>query len=331
MNSRGNQVLFALLLVQGIAIVAQYWPRDVSAALHRELLLEGTALDDVDRIVIEGPAAGDAESAALVRDGNGWRIGTSTGKRADETTISRELGQLLAMESAGVVSSTTKHHVDMHVSAAAFERKVTLKQKNGQERTIYLGNPGKGGSPYIRIDEDPRIFATRGVSVYGLSYSDEDWLDKHILAFEPSTITEIQLENENGVFNLNKAETGWHLNVDDEVMAADASKVEGFISQMSELKVDTFGSETQETAEEVAPAAGLELFAGTQSVAKATVRPGKEPDRFRLYGASGFGTVHRWRVDSLLSADVDTFRLAEKNPRGADDQQDVQKEQRGEK
>lgn len=177
-----------------------------------------------------------ADPVVLSKLADKWEITKPTPMPADQDTVA-------SIVSTGA-SLTSDHLVDEHpgnlapfgLDAPATE--VTISQKGGKPATIQLGKDTlAGGSTYVKLAGDPRVFTVASFSKSSLDKSLNDLRDKRLLTFNQDKISRVELAAKNGTEEFGKNGQGeWQI-LKPQPYRADAIQVDELVRKLKDAKV----------------------------------------------------------------------------------------------
>lgn len=219
-------VLVALL---GVALLTGVFDGDVSTVEVPEVTIPA---DRIDGLRIE---RGEAPVALARQDGR-WRLTEPVGADADSAEVARLLEQLGGLELASVVSTNPERYATYGVDSTAAALVVA---HGGRERRLVVSDRGPDyRSRYVRLDDDPRVFATAGPLAVP---SDVDRLrDRTVVRLRPSEVTAATVERPEGTFEVRHDDGGWTLVQDGAATPADSAAVARWLGRFARLEASGF-------------------------------------------------------------------------------------------
>jgi hypothetical protein len=230
--TRTNQILIALLVLQGAFLALRGLSSEPEGAFQRGPLIVGIERDQVETIRVEGPE--DDERATLEKAGDGWAVSESAGYPADPTKVDEVLRELFGLEVADLVSTTRNHHVDLKVSEKDFQRKLILEGGGGSVE-LYFGTSGRAGSTHARRAGDDEVYAVRDFSSWKLGSRPDGWVEREYLTVDREQIISVDYV---GRFRLDRSATGWTLTGADGVAeTAKADEVDKVLDKLETVRL----------------------------------------------------------------------------------------------
>lgn len=181
------------------------------------------------------------EAISLERAEEGWRV---NGFPADSGSVSRFLAAVDEAEVRDLVASNPQNHDRMGVSDDSAT--VVELTAAGSTRTMLVGKSGRAyGTAYARLpgadevyllDGDLRAQVVRGV---------DDWRNRTLVAIDTAAVVRVEIDREGASYALQRGDSAW---VFESGGAADATAVNGVLSELSRLVATGFLSESDSIA-----------------------------------------------------------------------------------
>jgi hypothetical protein len=207
MNTRRNQILAALAVVQVIVVAIVLYPRSNASAATTEPLLPDVATGALTAFTITD---GDGKSLALAKDGDKWVLPNADGYPADETKVEELLEKLGHVTGGHLATKTSGSHRRLKVHDEEFERRLDLTM--GGEHVLLVGSSVGSRSSHVRLDGANEVYLAKGISSWQMSVTENSWIDTVYLKIEKDDITHVLLRNDNGVLEFDKSDEGvWSL------------------------------------------------------------------------------------------------------------------------
>ncbi|OQY34778.1 MAG: hypothetical protein B6241_03610 [Spirochaetaceae bacterium 4572_59] len=189
--------------------------------------------DEVTSIEIQGKE----KTIELNRNNKMWTIGKEE-YRADSGKVSQLITEVAEMSIVDLISlrdDYARYELD---DAHAVSVKV---HATDTKRDFLLGKSSSSIYSYIRIPDIPGIFSVKGDLKSRFSLDSDFWRDKHVLKFNPETVSSLVLEKE-GVIKAfrrdsDKSDTEWTMN--DEPLPEDQD-IKSRIKQLSTMSCSGF-------------------------------------------------------------------------------------------
>ncbi len=290
-------------------------------------------VESLNKIVIEKPKDADGgapEKVVLEKKGEDWQLVEPVQTKANQNNLKSLLEGLQKLEVREVISASNTAYEKYDLTEAKALHFVGMK---GDEKVVdlYFGEGGSRGN-MTRIAGREGVYTVKGYSSYQFNRDLKGWRDRTIFTFEPEKVAKATIENENGVFMLEKkpgsepegdagapkAEWSAKLKKPNAPVATplakfDGAKVDDMLRAMKSLNAIDFGDE--KTASDV----GLD-----EPVATVTITLQDGAAKVLKVGATAEGT-NRWAkaeggdqiysISSYVSgwamADADKFRKPE--------------------
>ncbi len=172
------------------------------------------------------------DSISIAREGITWMLRHPVEFLGDSTTISRFLQDLGRMELESVASQNPDRYGVYGVDSSATE--VTLSWADGMRRLV-VGNPGPDfQSVYVRVDDDSRVFATRGrVTV---QQELDRWRDRRIIDVPVAAVQSVSVVRPEGSYDVVLEPEGWQIGG----AAADSLAVVAWLRRFDPMRADGF-------------------------------------------------------------------------------------------
>jgi hypothetical protein len=176
----GVQVMMAIGLHRPIL-----WP----AAQPGAAPLVAVTLDQINRIVLEGP---DHANVVLVKEGGLWLLPELDKFPADSNRVATLLERVTGSKTGPPIATTAGAKTRFKVSDDAFERRITFAQNATTLATLYVGSSPGPRRSYVRAGGEDTIFALE-LAAYELPVQLADWEDKTILRLPQKDITALEV------------------------------------------------------------------------------------------------------------------------------------------
>lgn len=276
-------LLGALVVLLAIYYLVDDSGPDASTIRLPELVIPA---DEVEQLSVVTAS----DSISLAREGITWMLRHPVEFLSDSTTVSRLLQDAGGLELETVASDNPDRYGVYGVDSSATE--VTLVWPGGTRRLL-VGNPGPDfQSVYVRVDDDARVFATRGrVTVQ----QDLDrWRDRRVVDVPVAAIQSVSVVRPAGSYDVVLEPEGWQI----DGAAADSLSVVAWLRRFDPMRADGF-------LDELPPA----IFAdASYQLAIRTAAGTTEILRLMEYeDALGLTTAEEKATYRLLSSRLDSF------------------------
>ncbi len=321
---RWTLVLGTLLALQVAAAVALQLEPNALTPQVPDRPLVAAELKTADRLVLTGPAGGDAAQAAkpatleLRKQGGHWLLPSLQDAPADPQKVQDLLAKLAGLKRGLPVATTADAQDRFKVGSDHFERRLVVAAGTRTLATVYLGSPAGPRKSSARTAQDRSVYDVE-ISPYDLPTTASDWFDHGLLQRDAGRITGIAIAHEGqGVVTLHRragaasapaASGGWTA----EGLAAgeklDPDKAQALAAQIASLRVDGLADAQPGGAAKPAVPAGPPLL-------KLTLENGGGPAQtWSLWQPKAGGdvtlqasgrpwplTLKSWTADPLLKA-----------------------------
>ena len=226
-----NQLLLllgALIVLLGVAYLAGVFDSNVSTVEVPRLAIPA---DELAQLRIETPA----QTLALSRQGTRWLLDEPVQALTDSATVARFVQALSDLELDAVASNNPERYTRYGVDSTATA--VTASWA-GETRRLVVGNQGPDYQAiYVRLDDDPRVYVTRGrlTVPQGL----DGWRDKTIVRLASSAIASVTVQRPGQTFEVRRGPGGWEVAAP-EAAPADSASVAGWLRRFAPMNADGF-------------------------------------------------------------------------------------------
>lgn len=204
---RHQQILAGFLIVQIVLAVFTFWPRSaatgegdpVLADFNTDDVVALTLTDDLDTRISLRKVAGE------------WVLPDAGSYPAQATKITPVLDKLAKLATGNLVTRTDTSHKALQVAGDDFVRRIDVEMADGTTYTIYLGSAPRYTATHFRLAGQAETYLTTEISTWDLTTSAASWIDTSYVSVDATTLTEVVLENANGVFTLVKSGEEWLL------------------------------------------------------------------------------------------------------------------------
>ena len=221
-------LLGALIVLLGVAYLAGVFDSTVSTVDVPRLAIPA---DELEQLRIETPA----QTLALTRQGTRWRLDEPVQAMTDSATVARFVKDLGDLELDAVASNNTERYTRYGVDSTATA--VTASWA-GQTRRLVVGKQGPDyQAVYVRLDDDPRVYVTRGRLTVppGL----DRWRDKTVLDLAPDAVASVTVQRPDQVFEIRRGPGGWEV-AGPEAAPADSASVAQWLRRFAPMTADGF-------------------------------------------------------------------------------------------
>jgi hypothetical protein len=190
---RAIRILAIVLIVQVGAALALAWRGAARSAAQPDAPLVTADLKEIDRLSIDGPAAGDKPPAARVelvkRDGQ-WLLPGYFDAPADAAKVDDLLKRLAGSKRGLPVATTAAALSRFRVADRDYERRIVAARGDTPLVTVYLGTATGARKSHARSAQDQAVYAVE-LAAYEVRTAAADWLDQSLLKRDAASLAEI--------------------------------------------------------------------------------------------------------------------------------------------
>ncbi len=195
--------------------------------------------DDVEEVSV----AKGAETVALKREGDAWKMLKPVEAKGDKTAVQALVTALVDLRRERDVEEAPKNLADFGLDKPSLT--VTVKLKSGAPPPpLVVGekNP-TGSSAFAKLADKPAVFLIYDSTSRDLGKGMTDLRDKTVLAFETDQVKRVELARKGEAMTLEKAGiTEWRL-TKPVAARADGTKVRDLLDKLRAAKVKEFGED----------------------------------------------------------------------------------------
>ena len=221
-------LLGALMVLLGVAYLAGVFDSTVSTVDVPRLAIPA---DELAQLRVETPA----QTLALSRQGTRWLLDEPVQALADSATVARFVQALGDLELDAVASNNSERYTRYGVDSTATA--VTASWAD-QTRRLVVGKQGPDyQAVYVRLDDDPRVYVTRGrlTVPQGL----DGWRDKTIVRLAQNAIASVTVQRPEQTFDVRRGSGGWEVAAP-EAAPADSASVAQWLRRFAPMNADGF-------------------------------------------------------------------------------------------
>ena len=188
--------------------------------------------DAITHIALRGPQG----AVALAKTDGNWTIEQPGPYKADANAVRALLSQIRNLRATDFANDKPS---DADLAAYGLdnpERELVLRSADNKAVTLLVGKEKTDGEPglYVKAGDKPTVFVIGKWANTDLSKSANDLRDKTLLAFDPTTVTEVAVTRADGEpFTLLRGDQRWTLQGSD--AAPNASAIDAFVGALSRL------------------------------------------------------------------------------------------------
>lgn len=288
--SRSNIILIVILLLQLGLMAFVLTNEEESTTLARGgALVSGLDTNAVNRILIED----EERSLELQRDGEKWLLPQYGGFPVQSFYVQSRLSILAGFDADQIASRSDDALSRFQVAPDNFYRRVTLSTENGGSNVIYIGSTPDETTRrrFTRLDGENEVYINRDPGQGQLETDPTVWIDTLYFGVEPSTISQIEIQNENGTLTLMQQDGQWTTGDLAPNQALDNTFLSTLSQQLGSFRLDD-PVERYEEADLAAlgldnPLATVTITANVPDPAASTSASGDELDDMTDGGARG--------------------------------------------
>jgi len=289
-----------------------YWSDRKKAAEEKEPAKDAppkvlTIAEDQFKSISLKKAAGDTTVVQKSAAGK-WEIAQPKPLAADQDSISSLVSTLSSLTSDRLIEETTSDLASYGLASPALE--VVVTKKDGKTEDLLIGDDTPtGGSTFVKLKSDPRIFSVSSGVKSSLDKTSKDLRDKRLLTFDSDKLTRVELVAKGPAIEFGKNnQNEWQI-IKPKPLRADGSQVEELVRKLKDAKMDT----------DADPAKSVSAFATGTRVAVVTVADSsgtqtleirRDKDKNYYAKSSVLDTVYKTAADigDGLDKDLDSFR-----------------------
>ena len=262
--------------------------RQQSDQIHQPTPLLASPAVEVDRVVISDSAG----KTTLEKRGGNWILPEMADLPADSPRLTAAIESIATASTTWPVTSTTASHERFEVARDKFQRRIRLYRGENNAADFYLGTSPGLRQVHLRRAGSDDVYKVE-LSAADLPASDEDWLDKGLLAVAgPEQIRGVD-------YTLRKNDSGsWTLEQESGATAGDGpaldqDKARQLASAISQLRVQGVAAKPASPPDtgEAEPADQVALVVDTAD--------GQKTFRFRAVDSTYY--VQRDDIDTLFT------------------------------
>lgn len=235
MISRTNQVLSLTLIVQIVIGILLFMPDDSDSGRAAGPLLAEFEPDHVVNLTIQDR---DDNTIVLHKTGEDeWVLPDKGDYPAQRTRIQQLLNGLQSINRNRLIARNASSHDRLGVSGDEYERLLEVALADGGTRTIYLGTSAGASAAHVRLGDEDTVYLTSELAAWEVPARLASWIDTTYFSVPRDAITTLQIENANGVYQLQKTGDSWSLVglADDETF--DPESVTSLLGSVSTIRM----------------------------------------------------------------------------------------------
>ena len=219
----------ALVVLLGVAYLTGVFEQNASTVDVPTLAIPA---DDLEQLRIEAPA----QTIALARQGSHWLLTEPMQAQTDSATVARFVQDLGNLELEAIASNNPERYTRYGVDSTAT---VVTASWGGQSHRLVVGKQGPDfQAVYVRLDDDPRVYATRGRLAPPQDL--DRWRDKTIVNLIPAAIVSVTVQQPDGEFAVEIGPAGWQVAEQGAAAPADSASVAQWLRRFAPMTADGF-------------------------------------------------------------------------------------------
>ena len=199
-RNRSSILLMTLLAGQFVIAGALFWQSQRGATFDVADTLVSVDTDSIDHIELQDKD----NSIVLQKNDSTWLLPGENKFPADVTRIQSLLDTIRQIKPGLPVATTVASRAQLDVADDDYQRHMTLTSGDQTVADIFIGSSPGFRKAHLRVAKDDAIYAAR-VNVYDIPVTNNDWLDKNLLAM--NNITRITGPD----YTLLKSDGSWSL------------------------------------------------------------------------------------------------------------------------
>lgn len=208
MWTRRNQILAGILALQIVIAIVIFWPRGAVSGNQAAPLLANFKTEEVIGLTITDR---DRNTVELAKNGQDWVLPQRDNYPVVSSRVTDLLAKLEKIRTNRLIAQTEGSHRQLQVAADDFNRKIELKMKDGNTRTVYLGTSGGGSATHVRAADQKEVYLTSEVLSWDVGATESNWVETLFFTLPQTTTVGITLQNAQGTFEFERpnGESEW--------------------------------------------------------------------------------------------------------------------------
>ena len=204
---RQQQILLAVLVVQLLLSVVTFWPRQATME-EGQAVFPDLKVNDIVTFTITNETR---QTITLKKENGTWGLAGADQYPVKTDTLTDLLEKFTQITRGNLVAKTNTSHKQLQVDGEDYMRRIEIELADGESYLIYLGSAPRYTATHFRVAGELETYLTTQLSTWELNVTPNTWIDTLYHEVDPATITEVVLENVNGVFTLVKQDEAWTL------------------------------------------------------------------------------------------------------------------------
>jgi hypothetical protein len=205
MNSRLNQILAGILLIQLVVAAFMLWPRP-TASSQGEPLLAGIEADQVIDITLTDS---EGQTIRLAKTDGDWVLPEADDYPVQAENVSELLDKIVQLTADRLVAQTRSSHARLGVAEDDFQARIDLELEDGTQQTLYVGTSPTFGVAHVRVEGQDEVYLVSNLSAQDASVQATAWVDRTYFTAPREQIVALTLENPNGQIEFMKVGENW--------------------------------------------------------------------------------------------------------------------------
>jgi hypothetical protein len=303
MNSRLNQILAVILVVQLAVAAFVLWPRP-SASSQEEPLLGGMDPNEVATVTLTDA---EGQTIRLARNGENWVLPEADDYPAQGENVSDLLDKLGGLQADRLVAQTSSSHRRLGVAEDDFRARIDLEMDDGSEHTLYVGSSPTFGVTHVRVDGEDQVYLVSDLSVQDARAQATAWVDRTYFEVDKEQIVAFTLENQSGLLKFIKVGEDWMLEDQGPDETVDQDSVESLLDRAATIAlVRPLGKEELDAYGMADPVAVVVLTVQTEDSGRQerTLRVGAQDPEDNSYVVTSSESPYYVRVSEFTVQDL---------------------------
>jgi len=272
-----------------------------------------TIPDDQFKVIRLQKTGGDT-TVVQKSDAGKWEIKEPKPLAADQDSVGSVVSALSSLTSDRIIEDKASDLAQYGLASPSIE--VIVTKKDGKTEDLLVGDDTPtGGSAFVKLKNDPRVFSVSSGTKSSLDKSSKDLRDKRLLTFDSDKLTRVELQAKGQTVEFGKNnQNEWQI-LKPKPLRADGSQVEELVRKLKDAKMDTSVSDEDAKKAVTAFASGTRAgvanvsdSAGTQTIEVRVVS--KDKDKNYYAKSSAVEGIYKTSSDigEGLDKDLNSFR-----------------------
>jgi len=244
-----------------------------------------TIPDDQFKVIRLQKTGGDT-TVVQKSDAGKWEIKQPKPLAADQDSVGSVVSALSSLTSDRLIEDKASDLAQYGLASPSIE--VIVTKKDGKTEDLLVGDDTPtGGSTFVKLKNDPRVFSVSSGTKSSLDKSSKDLRDKRLLTFDSDKLTRVELQAKGQTVEFGKNnQNEWQI-LKPKPLRADGSQVEELVRKLKDAKMDTSVSDEDAKKAVTAFASGTRVgvanvsdSAGTQTIEVRVVSKDKDKNYY---------------------------------------------------